>query len=38
MEPDEKGKIILIDEVDALSSKDRGAVSAITEVIKESKW
>ncbi|MEK6863788.1 MAG: AAA family ATPase [Nanoarchaeota archaeon] len=33
-----KGKIILIDEVDALSSKDRGAVSAISEVIKESKW
>ncbi len=31
-------KIILIDEVDALSSKDRGAVSAITEIISESKW
>lgn len=32
------GKIILIDEVDGMSSSDRGAVSAITEVIKESKW
>jgi len=31
-------KIILIDEVDALSSKDRGAVSAIIEIIKDSKW
>lgn len=33
-----KSKIILIDEVDALSSKDRGAVSAIAEIISESRW
>ncbi|MDI6737519.1 MAG: replication factor C large subunit [Nanoarchaeota archaeon] len=32
------GKVILIDEIDGMSSSDRGAVSAITEVIKESKW
>lgn len=32
------GKIILIDEVDALSGTDRGAVSAIADIIKETKW
>jgi replication factor C large subunit len=33
-----KGKIILIDEVDGLSRRDRGAASAIVKLIKESKF
>ncbi len=31
-----KGKIILIDEVDGISGNDKGAVSAITKIIKQS--
>lgn len=33
-----RGKIILIDDVDALSSKDRGAASAISTIVEESEW
>jgi replication factor C large subunit len=32
------GKIILIDEVDGISSQDRGGVKAITKIIKESRF
>jgi len=33
-----KGKIILVDDVDNLSSKDRGAAKIILDIIKDSKW
>jgi len=33
-----KGKIILMDEVDGISGNDKGAVSAITKVIKQSLY
>jgi len=33
-----KGKIILMDEVDGISGNDKGAVSAITKVIKQSMY
>ncbi|RME54751.1 replication factor C large subunit [Candidatus Woesearchaeota archaeon] len=34
-----KGKIILIDEIDALSGmKDRGCLQALSKIIKESSW
>jgi len=33
-----KGKLILIDDVDSLSSKDRGAAKVILDIIKDSKW
>lgn len=33
-----KGKFILIDDVDSLSSRDRGAVTAISSLLKESSW
>lgn len=33
-----KGKIILIDEIDSISSKDRGFISSITEMLKISKF
>jgi replication factor C large subunit len=33
-----KGKIILLDEVDGISGNDRGAVSAITKIIKQSLY
>jgi replication factor C large subunit len=33
-----KGKIILIDEVDGISGNDKGAVSAITKIIKQSLY
>jgi replication factor C large subunit len=33
-----RGKIILIDEIDGISSRDRGAVTSIIKVIKESSF
>lgn len=33
-----KGKILFADEVDGLSGKDRGGASALTKIIKESKF
>jgi replication factor C large subunit len=33
-----KGKIILLDEVDGISGNDRGAASAITKIIKQSRY
>lgn len=33
-----KGKLILIDDVDNLSSRDRGAAKVILDIIKGSKW
>jgi len=33
-----KGKIMLLDEVDGISGNDRGAISAITKIIKESLY
>lgn len=33
-----KGKVVLIDEVDGVSSRDRGAVGSIVKVIKESRF
>jgi replication factor C large subunit len=33
-----KGKIILLDEVDGISGHDKGAVAAITKIIKESSY
>jgi len=33
-----RGKIILIDEVDGLSADDRGATSAISDIIEHSGW
>jgi len=34
----QKGKIILIDEIDGISGNDRGAVSSIAKLIKNSKY